>query len=189
MTLTFPGKKKGRILAPSPAELLCNANTWLCLSCSLQVQRSFVLPSTSGSCCDGWTQQLKLKVLNTEVLKGWPGDTGILSTFWPRIRRTLLELRKQVSVNCCLRADIIWHIWINMYVKQNTKALEQRTGERYYGRAWKSHGWQDISSTHKRNLLSFSWTLDTGREFAKDRHLSGTGRIYGKNWSFLILEN
>lgn len=104
-----------------------------------------------------------------------------LSAFWPRIRRTLLKLRKQVSVNCCLRADIIWHIWINMYVKENRKALEQRTGERYYGRTLKSHGWQDIFSTHKRNILSFLWTLDTGKKIAKDKHLSGTGRIYGKN--------
>lgn len=68
-----------------------------------------------------------------------------------------------------------------MYVKQNTKALEQRTAERYYGRALKSHGWQDIFSRHKRNLLSFLWTLDTLKVFAKDRHLRGTVRIYGKN--------
>lgn len=68
-----------------------------------------------------------------------------------------------------------------MYVKQNTKVLEQRTGERYYERALQSYGWQDIFSRHKRNLLSFLWTLDTLKVFAKDRHLSGTGRTYGKN--------
>lgn len=36
----IPRKEKRQNLAPSPAELLCNANTWLCLSCSLQVHSS-----------------------------------------------------------------------------------------------------------------------------------------------------
>lgn len=113
--------------------------------------------------------------LNTDILTGYPEDTGISSTFWPRIRK-IRYLNWESSFQWTVpRGLILFNTWINMYVKWNTKALEQRTGERNYRRALQSYGGrQAIFSRYERNLLSFLWTLDTLKVFAKDRHLSVT---------------
>lgn len=73
MTLMFPRKSKGRILAPN--ELLCStdtASTWLGLGHSLWTHKSPSHQASSGSCCDGWTQEPQLQWCLQQQSRGSP---------------------------------------------------------------------------------------------------------------------